>query len=579
MPIFKTGSKLISSLGIAAAASFSFCALLFAPSITQTAIANGDTRTISLFHAHTNETITATFRVNGQYDSAVLEKLNWFLRDWRLDQPTKMDPRLFDLVWETYRESGSREPIKVMSAYRSPQTNAMLRRRSRAVAEFSQHILGKAMDQHYTDVPMSRIREIGMRLQRGGVGYYPTAGSPFVHLDVGSVRHWPKMSYDQLARIFPDGRTVHIPSNGQPLPGYEQARAQIEASGTAEVPVSSIGKTPSFFAALFGGGGEDDAANTIVTTRRGKKIILASAGNIGSQGANVAVETATSSNFFLQEARRTASPAADVAQANNARLSRRGKPAPETAAPAVQVASAAPEPVPAPPPLPAAKPQVLAEAPALQIRPEAPAADPRIARSGETAPLPPRRPSAAILAALAGIDVPLPPPRPSEFGAQTVALKPDAIGKLVVASNRDAGVTPGQAVLPDVILHGPNDAAPKPVPAPALGYAATNEPAPAARPVISARPAVAAALIKVATVKPVLTAPKVDRTGLRSLTTAQPADKEQQQTLMGAAAPPLRSGGGQRAQTAALFADPLPGATTRFEVAASALPTDRFLPQ
>ena len=74
-----------------------------------------------------------------------------------------------------------------------------------------------------------------MRLQRGGVGFYPTAGTPFVHMDVGGVRHWPRMSYDQLARLFPDGKTVHIPSNGQPLPGYEVARAELEARGDSSL--------------------------------------------------------------------------------------------------------------------------------------------------------------------------------------------------------------------------------------------------------------------------------------------------------------------------------------------------------
>ena len=195
--------------------------------------------------------------VDGQYDPGVLEKLNWFLRDWRRDEPTKMDPRLFDTIWEVYRESGSQQPIEVMSAYRSPETNAMLRRRSREVAEHSQHILGKAMDQHYMDVPMSRIREIAMRLQRGGVGFYPTAGTPFVHMDVGGVRHWPRMSYDQLARLFPDGKTVHIPSNGQPLPGYELARAELEARGDRSYPTASEIKSKGFFAWLFGGGDEE----------------------------------------------------------------------------------------------------------------------------------------------------------------------------------------------------------------------------------------------------------------------------------------------------------------------------------
>ena len=231
------------------------------PVRTQNAVANGDTRTLYLYHTHTRESIQATFKVNGQYDQATLDKLNWFLRDWRRDEPTKMDPRLFDVVWETYRESGSQEPIQIVSAYRSPETNAMLRRRSKAVAEFSQHMLGKAMDMHYVDVPMSRVREIGMKLQRGGVGYYPTAGTPFVHLDVGNVRAWPRMSYDQLARLFPDGKTVHLPPNGQPLARYEEARAEIESRGGVSAPPVAEVKSKGFFASLFGGGNDEEEAD------------------------------------------------------------------------------------------------------------------------------------------------------------------------------------------------------------------------------------------------------------------------------------------------------------------------------
>jgi uncharacterized protein YcbK (DUF882 family) len=240
------------------------------PAQTQNAVANGDTRTIHLYHTHTGESISATFRVDGQYDRGALDKLNHFLRDWRNDDQTKMNPRLFDVIWETYRESGSRQPVHIVSAYRSPQTNAMLRRRSRGVAEHSQHILGKAMDMHYVDVPMGKVREIAMRLQRGGVGYYPTAGTPFVHLDVGSVRAWPRMSYDQLARLFPDGKTVHLPTNGQPLARYEEARAEIEARGDAPVMVASAqsGSGKGFFSKLFGIGDDEDTG--AVATPRGR---------------------------------------------------------------------------------------------------------------------------------------------------------------------------------------------------------------------------------------------------------------------------------------------------------------------
>ncbi|ACB97005.1 DUF882 domain-containing protein [Beijerinckia indica] len=226
------------------------------PGSTETAEANGDTRTISLYHSHTGESIEATFRVNGHYDPSVLHKLNWFLRDFRRDEQTNMDPRLFDVIWEAYRAAGANQPIVVYSAYRSPETNAMLRRRSRAVAEFSQHMLGKAMDTTMPGMPMERIREIGMRMQRGGVGYYPS--SNFVHLDVGHVRSWPRMSYEQLARLFPDGKTVHLASNGRAMPRFEEARAEIEANGGGAPVYTEQPKSKGLFAWLFGSHDEED---------------------------------------------------------------------------------------------------------------------------------------------------------------------------------------------------------------------------------------------------------------------------------------------------------------------------------
>ncbi|HYI82702.1 MAG TPA: DUF882 domain-containing protein, partial [Acetobacteraceae bacterium] len=243
-----------AALGLAAAALASFAGVRG----TQDAVANGDTRTLSFLHTHTNESATITFRRNGRYDSDALNQLNWLLRDWRLDKATKMDPRLFDIVWEVYREVGAREPVHILSAYRAPETNAMLRRRSRGVSEHSQHMAGKAMDFRLPDVDMGRVRAIAMRLQHGGVGYYPSSG--FVHIDAGSVRAWPRMTQDQLARLFPDGKTVHLPAAGKPLARYEEARAEIlsrggAVSGYAESEPS--GSRRSFWAVLFGRDDED----------------------------------------------------------------------------------------------------------------------------------------------------------------------------------------------------------------------------------------------------------------------------------------------------------------------------------
>ena len=204
--------------------------LVISSSSLQTVVANGDTRSISLQHTHRDDAITVTFKRNGRYDDAALKKLDYFLRDWRNDEQTRMDPQLFDILWEVSRDVEAKEAIRIVSSYRSPQTNSMLRRRSRGVAKFSQHMLGKAIDFHIPGVAIEDLRAAGMRLQRGGVGFYP--GS-FVHVDVGSVRHWPRMTHDQLARVFPSGRTVHVPSNGQPLSGYALALADIERRGSS----------------------------------------------------------------------------------------------------------------------------------------------------------------------------------------------------------------------------------------------------------------------------------------------------------------------------------------------------------
>lgn len=235
----------------------------------QNAVANGDTRTLVMHHTHSGEDGTFTFKKDGRYDPAVLEKLNWFLRDWRTQDPTKMDPALFDIVWEVYRTTDARAPIQIVSAYRSPKTNAMLRSRSSGVAQFSQHMLGKAMDWYVPGVNLADLRAAGLRLQRGGVGFYPTSGSPFIHTDTGSIRHWPRMTHDQLVRVFPDGKTVHVPTDGKPLSGYATALAEVRARGSSPgVAVASAdgGKAKSFFSGFFKKKEADDEEGAAETT-------------------------------------------------------------------------------------------------------------------------------------------------------------------------------------------------------------------------------------------------------------------------------------------------------------------------
>ena len=249
--------------GIALASVF----VILASDGLQNAIANGDTRTLSFHNLHTQEDLTVTFKRNGRYDSEALKKINHILRDWRRDEQIGMDPHLLDTVWEVYREVGGKEAIHIICGYRAPHTNAMLRRRSSGVAQFSQHTQGKALDFMIPGVPLEELRHAGLRLQRGGVGFYPSSGSPFVHVDVGSVRHWPRMTHDQLVKVFPDGRTVHVPSDGQPLKNYALALADLEKRGATPSATSleaaksagvSLSPKQNIFAKLFGFGKKQD---------------------------------------------------------------------------------------------------------------------------------------------------------------------------------------------------------------------------------------------------------------------------------------------------------------------------------
>jgi uncharacterized protein YcbK (DUF882 family) len=242
------------------------------------ATALNETRTLSFHHTHSDEDLTVTFKRDGRYDEEALKQLNHFLRDWRSQEQTTMDRHLFDILWEVYRDVDGKKPIQIISSYRSPATNAMLRRRSSGVARFSQHMLGHAMDFYIPDVPLEQIRFAGLRLQRGGVGFYPTSGSPFVHLDTGSIRHWPRMNHDQLARVFPDGRTVHVPTDGKPLKGYELALADIEKRGNGD-GAATVSK-PSLFARLFRGKSNDDdeeAAAPVVNEKPAPATVVAAA--------------------------------------------------------------------------------------------------------------------------------------------------------------------------------------------------------------------------------------------------------------------------------------------------------------
>jgi uncharacterized protein YcbK (DUF882 family) len=145
-------------------------------------------RSLSLVNYNTKEELTVTYWSNGAYHRSALDQLNQFLRDSRDSGTTEMDPLLFDVLWHTARISGYSGQVEVLSAFRSPESNAWLASVSRGVARDSQHINGNAMDIRFPGVPVFRIRQAARSLNMGGVGFYPRSG--FVHIDTGPVRYW-----------------------------------------------------------------------------------------------------------------------------------------------------------------------------------------------------------------------------------------------------------------------------------------------------------------------------------------------------------------------------------------------------
>jgi len=179
--------------------------------------AYGSTRTISLYHIHTQERLSVTYKKDGKYDPEALKKINWLMRDWRLNEATEMDPRTIDLLWEMHTELGSKEPISIICGFRSEKTNNMLRRTVGGQAKQSFHISGKAIDATFPDISLKQMRYSALIRERGGVGYYPTSGIPFVHVDSGPVRAWPRLPRNELALLFPNGKTKHKPAGGDSI--------------------------------------------------------------------------------------------------------------------------------------------------------------------------------------------------------------------------------------------------------------------------------------------------------------------------------------------------------------------------
>lgn len=147
-----------------------------------------DERQLSFYHTHTAKRLDVVYARGGQYIDSALDEIEDFLSDFRTGDRETIDPDLLDLIYDVRASLGGEGTFEVISAYRSPKTNEMLRGRSSGVAENSQHTVGKAIDVRLRGAELERVRDAAIALQRGGVGYY--AESNFVHLDTGRVRRW-----------------------------------------------------------------------------------------------------------------------------------------------------------------------------------------------------------------------------------------------------------------------------------------------------------------------------------------------------------------------------------------------------
>ncbi len=195
----------------------------------------GATRTISFFHIHTKESLTITYKRDGKYDKEALKKIDWLMRDWRQNKAVEMDPRTIDLLWEMHTELGSKEPINVICGHRSEATNEMLRKTRGGQAKKSKHMTGQAIDAAFPDIPLKQLRWSATIREVGGIGYYPTSGIPFVHVDTGPVRAWPRLPRSELALLFPDGRTKHSPADGGSLSRDDVRRARANKDVSSQV--------------------------------------------------------------------------------------------------------------------------------------------------------------------------------------------------------------------------------------------------------------------------------------------------------------------------------------------------------
>lgn len=148
----------------------------------------GDVRRIRMYSGRTGESLDSIYWIEGEYIPEVLKEINHFMRDWRTDDAVKMDARTVDIMAAAHSLMDVSEPYMLLSGYRSPKTNAMLRSQSSGVARNSLHMKGQAADLRLKSRSVGQMAKAAEACASGGVGRY--SRSNFVHMDCGPVRHW-----------------------------------------------------------------------------------------------------------------------------------------------------------------------------------------------------------------------------------------------------------------------------------------------------------------------------------------------------------------------------------------------------
>ena len=167
-------------------------ALLAMPGLASATVKSGVSlnRKLAFVHTHTGEELSLVYKVGNNYVPDAMVKLAHLMRDFLSGDVHPIDPSLLDVLWQTQANLKTTAPFEIISAFRSPKTNTMLRGRSShtGVAKNSMHLTGQAIDIRMPGVALADVRDAAQELKRGGVGYYADSG--FVHLDTGRVRRW-----------------------------------------------------------------------------------------------------------------------------------------------------------------------------------------------------------------------------------------------------------------------------------------------------------------------------------------------------------------------------------------------------